>query len=297
MKNKLLLLILLTIILVFSINQYAQIYQKYEDGTTILINLNTTQPINEATFGDKLRMWQIRIPNMNRIVRCITNENSGFYIGYILDYEIVGEKKYKVSIKPIDRANDPFPYKSEFHFRELKQYPGDIIVNDGDIIVLDLLENSTKEIKTQDLILITKEPLTSRNYFSDLQKPKDFQINDIKLRLEEFKVLMNGIPLQQKSLFKVEGHILAFHFKDKGEIFLSLFPQKGYNFQRVGTVDGKVMSFKMNDDTYEINSLLYILDDEEVKWNLWGYYVPEEKLKDKVPDSLEFKGRIINRMP
>lgn len=293
MRGKIFFVIL---ILAFSINHYSQVIQKYEDGTTILINLDTTQPVTEADFGDKLRMWQIRPPNMNRLVRYITNENNKFYIGYTLDYEIVGDKKYRVSIKPIDRDHDLFPYKSKYQFKELKKYPDEILVSDGDIIVLDLLENSTKEIKTQDLILLTREPLTERNYFSDLQKPKDFQINDIKLRLEEFNISINGKP-SQKSLFKVEGHILAFHFKDKGEIYLSLFPQKGYNFQRVGTVDGKVMSFKINNDTYEITSGPYILDDEEVKWNLWGYYVPEEKLKDKVPDSLEFKGKVINRMP
>ena len=289
-------IILIGLILLFSINYYGQIYQKYDDGTTILINLNTTQTINEANFGDKLRMWQIRPPKTNRLVRYITNDNSRYCVGYILEYEIIDDKRFKVSIKPPDFANDEFPFKAKYEFRTLKKYPDNIIVNDGDIIVLDLLENATKDVKTQDLIMLTKKPLTEANYFSELEPPKDFQINDIKLRLEEFKVSINGIPLQQKSLYKVEGHILAFHFKNKGEIYLSLFPQKGYNFQKVGTIDGKELSFKMNNDTVKIVSGPYIWNSEEVKWNLWGYYIPEEQLKEKVPDSLDYQGRIINKM-
>jgi hypothetical protein len=281
---------------VFLISIKAQVYEKYEDGTTIFINLRTTPPINEGNFGDKLRFWQIRPQKMNRLIRYITNENNGYYIGYLLDYEIINEKQFRVSIKSPDSIDYEEPFKGKFKKRLLTNYPGEIIVNDGDIISLDLLATPGQEVKTQDLILLTRTPLTNRNYFSRLEEPKDFQINDIKLRLADFKVSINGISLKQKSFYDVQGHILAFRFKGRGEIYLSLFPQKGFNFQKVGTVDGKILSFKIANDTFQIESSSYIWNSNEVRWNLWGYYIPEEKLKDKVPESMDFQGRVINNL-
>ena len=288
-------------ILIFSININSQTYQPFEDGTRVYINLKTSSPLVESDFSDKLRMWQAGTKNANRLERYITNDNSKLCIGYILEYQVVNNSQFKVSLKAPNFEKSEFPFKSSYQYKELKKYPEDIIVNDGDVIILDLLENAKKDFKAQDLIVITKNPLKNHNYFSNLESPKDFKLNDINLHLEEFTVSINGSPLKQKSLYDVKGHIIAFHFKNKGEIYLSLFPQKGYNFQKIGTVDGSVMTFKINGDLYKIVSSPYIWvgdsDSDEVRWNLWGYYVPEEKLKDKVPDSLDYKGRILNSMP
>lgn len=285
------------VLFVFAIQSKAQIYQKYEDGTTILISMRTTPSVTVGDFADKLTFWQERPLNMNRLVRYITNENSGFSVGYVLDYEIINEKQFKVSFKSPESINFEFPFKNKYEKKSLKNYPNEIIVDDGDIIALDLLESPEKEVKTQDLIFFTKKPLTDRNYFSELEEPKDFLINDIKLRLQDFKITINGIPLKQKSVYRVEGHILAFRFKNRGEIYLSLFPQKGYDFQKVGTIDGKAMSFKVNNDIFKVSSLTYIWSSDDVRWNLWGYYIPEEKLKEKLPDSLDYQGRFLSSMP
>lgn len=295
MKSKILYLVLF--MFVFSIQIKAQVYDHFEDGTTIYISMRTISPITGGVFADKLRFWQIKIPNRNRLVRYITNENGGFSVGYVLDYEIINEKQFKVSIKSPGSVNFEFPFKGKLENRTLKNYPPDFIVDDGDIFALDLLESPGKEAKSQDLILLTKKWDKNRNYFSGLEEAKDFQINDIKLRLEEFKITINGIPLPQKSFYKVEGHILVFRFKNRGEIYLSLFPQKGFDFQKVGTIDGKAMSFKVNNDIFKITSISYIWNSDDVKWNLWGYYIPEEKLKEKLPDSLDYQGRFLNSMP
>lgn len=294
-------IILVLIILCGAMNQYSQIrYQKYDDGTNIVINLETTSPMIKSNFGDKLRMWQDRIPNTNKLLRYITNDNSGYRIGYILEYESLNENQFKVSIYPPDDSVSNFPFKTKYELRELNNYPKNIIVNDKDIIVLDLLENNSKEIKAQDKIFLTKKGLVRRNYFGDVEQPKDFSVNDIKLHLMEFEITINGETLKQKSGYDVKGHILAFHFKNRGKIFLSLLPQKEFKFQKIGTVSGNYLSFKTNNDAYQIISGSSIWDDEdednEVKWNLWGYYIPEERLKDKVPDNLDYRGEIINKL-
>lgn len=286
------------VILCSAINSFSQIYQKYDDGTTILINLSTTAPVSRSAFGDKLRMWQVRPPNTNKLVRYITNDNSGYRVGYTLEYESLNNNQFKVSIFPPDDSVSNFPFKTKYELRKLSNYPKDIVINDGDIIVLDLLENNSKDVKAQDKILLTKKALNSRNYFGDLEKPKDFSIDEIKLHLTEFEVKLNDEKLKQKSRYDVKGNILAFHFKNKGKIFLSLLPHQELNFKRIGIISGKYISFKINNDSYQIVSSSYIWDndDEEVKWNLWGFYIPEEKLKDKVPDDLDYKGEIINQL-
>lgn len=292
-------LFIFVFVLCSAITSFSQIYQKYDDGTIILINLDTTAPVAKSAFGDKLRMWQVRPPNTNKLVRYITNDNSGYRVGYTLEYECLNNNRFKVSIYPPDDSISNFPYKTKYELRKLSNYPKDIIINDGDVIVLDLLENNSKNIKAQDKILLTKQSLSSRNYFGDLEKPKDFSIDQIKLYLTEFEVMLNGEKLKQKSLFDVKGHILAFHFKNKGKVFLSLFPHQEFNFKKIGTISGKVASFKINSDSYRITSGSSIWDnndDEETKWTLWGFYIPEDKLKDKVPDNLDYKGEIINKL-
>ncbi len=76
----------------------------------------------------------------------------------------------------------------------------------------------------------------------------------IYLQLGDTKVTENG-----KSVIEVggkcsAGEVLAFHLPKKGWFVASVKPFTGYDFQKIGKLDSKKITFKLDDSKYVITS-------------------------------------------
>jgi len=77
-----------------------------------------------------------------------------------------------------------------------------------------------------------------------------------------------------KSTSPVAGALVWFYVQGRGRFIFSLAPRDGYEFQKVGIVDGNRIEFTMGADRYEWLSASPILSGGGT-WNLWVLHDPK----------------------
>lgn len=291
MKNKLLLLILLKLILGFSITAQES-SNEFGNGLIIATKLNTIPPVAEDLLSENLTIFEYLPSDRKSLTRFIVDVKNQSFFGYKLLFSKIGEtNQYKLSFKPLGDDFKPpqapaYDY-TNFKQKSLSKYPEEITLNDGDTVVLDLLENPKTKSKVQDFIKLTTIKSSTDNYFDKYVEPKDFSINDINLKLVDFKTLRNKEIISEKWANPLNSHIIAFHFRDKGKFILSAFPQEKHNFQKIGYIEDNKMYFGNSTDSYELVSKENILPIAG-KWTLWGKFIPESETNSKIDKSLPF---------
>lgn len=224
----------------------------------------------------------------DKVHRILTFEKRKEYSGYTLEFSPHSEKdKFIVKIKPlsIKPSKRIVPSIENWSFRPLAKYPDEMIVNDGDTIFIDVLENSTTKEKVTDLIKITRKKREFGGYFAERksQKPiKDFTVEDIELRLMKYKVLVNNEKTAEIGGGAM-GNLIWVHFpngKNKGRFIFSLIQRDGYDFKKIGTISSEKIEFNFNGDNYKFTTETPILLASET-WNLWVLYDPEYKTDSK----------------
>ncbi len=288
--NRITLTMLLVLLCAF--NLFAQeSSNKFENGLIIATKLQTIPPVSDDLLSENLKLWELLATDKKSFKRFIVDVKNEMFFGYKLEFsKIDGTNQYKLSFKPLgEDFKIPRPPAFDYtHFKQktLSKYPSEIIVNDGDMIVLDLLENPKTKSKVQDLIKVTTTESSTNNYFSEFVEPKEFTVNNINLNLSEFKTLINKKVVIEKGNIP-NSHIVGFYFRNKGKFLLSAFPQEKHNFQKVGYIENNKMYFKNDTDSFEIIAKENILPSKG-KWTLWGRYTPESEMSSKVDDSLPF---------
>lgn len=68
------------------------------------------------------------------------------------------------------------------------------------------------------------------------------------------KVLEDGKPVIEVGGYQCCGQVLAFHLPEKGWFVASVEPFPGYDFQKIGKLDGNKLTFNMDNRKYEIIS-------------------------------------------
>lgn len=213
----------------------------------------------------------------NTIHRLLKNDKNKIYFGYDLEIAPQAEKgKFKVSIKPLsinpNKVGKELANFDNLIAQVLPKYPDEILLEDGDTITLEILENPQTQTKILDLIKITTENLNGGNYFLERQAARDFTIDDVELRLTNFEAFVNGEKIG-KGGGGMSGANIYFYLQSKGRFIMSPFPRQGFDLQKIGVIEDNKISFTFNGDNYKFVSTSPILGTGG-KWNLWVLHDP-----------------------
>lgn len=202
------------------------------------------------------------------------NDTNKTYTGY--DLEIIPQedlKKFKLLIKPLSIKPDRHVIKEpNFTFVPLPKYLGEILVEDGDIITLDIYENPQTKEKITDFVIVTRSKSVGPR-FAEKHIPKNFTIDDVELSVYKFEVKIND-----KSAYKVGGGAsggnVGIYLPGKGRFIFSPFPREGYAFQKIGEITNNKLSFLYNGEEYTITANSPILGNGG-KWHCWVLAQPD----------------------
>jgi hypothetical protein len=270
------------VFILFGVSKGQQGMFVLDNGTTVLIKTQMTPP------GDsKSSLGNIYSSNSGEVVhRIMTDKENKIYFGYdLLVKKQEKSEKFKVSFKPLSKKPSDFGknntkvngfnYYSQFEdFKEKKlpNYPKDIIVEDGDTITLDLLENPKTNTKISDLIkIVYKSSDFGYQFITEDGSAKDFSLEDVMLRIVRPEISINDKKYTTGG--SVAGNINWIYIHGKGRFIFSFMQQPEFNFQKIGIIQDNKISFEYNGDKYQFISESPILG-QGGKWNLWVMHDP-----------------------
>ena len=236
----------------------------------------------------------------NTIHRLLTNNKNKIYFGYDLQVAQQAEKgTFKVSIKPLsinpNKLGNQLANFDDLTAQVLPKYPEEILVEDGDTITLEILENPQTQTKILDFIKITTENQSGGNYFLEGKTARDFSLDNVELRMTNLEVFINGEKIG-KGGGGMSGANIYIYLPDKGRFIMSPFPRKGFNFQKIGIVENNKISFSFNGDNYKFVSAAPVLGSGG-KWNIWilhdadyrsSYNLSPNSYQQGAADKIEF---------
>ncbi|MEZ5427205.1 MAG: hypothetical protein R2747_13125 [Pyrinomonadaceae bacterium] len=261
---------------------------QFDNGVTVAIKTETIPPGN----GSKSGFLNIYSGTEENVVhRIMTDIKNKIYFGYDLQVEPLDEgRRFRVFIKPLSKDPAKLMEKSTvragnvqdfsgFTAQTLPKYPDPVTVEDGDTISLDLLENPQTKVKIADSIKIVGKSVQGGYYFLEDERPKDFTIDEVMLKMEMPEISINGKTYKTRTSFA--GNINWVYIYGKGRFIFSFTSQPGYNFQKIGTIENNKLLFDYNGDHFEFASKTPILGAGG-KWNLWVMYDPNYQPEYKV---------------
>lgn len=146
-------------------------------------------------------------------------------------------------------------------------------LDDGDAFSLDLLINQNAGVKIVDVVRVTFDKTHLRD--SPRNAPRDLTVDAVELSINDYRLLLNGsVVAVGKSTSPCSGALIWLYVEDHGRFIFSLTPREGYEFQKVGIVDGNRIEFTLGGDRYEWLSASPILSGGGT-WNLWVLHDPK----------------------
>lgn len=301
MKNKILTILVLFYLMCFglAIRSNAQDADEGGENVSRLKNGISIAFRSESTTGEPTSKQFNHIytheltKTKNTVSRIIVDIKRKVYFGYDLTVTPQAEKrKYKVAIKPLSYDTSGWDYLSQMPAQSLPAYPEEFTVEDGDVITLDILENPLTKAKIYDLIKITDEYRVDGHYFLERKVPLDFTIDKVEMQLRSFELFVNGEKREGGFALNISGKNLYFQLADKGFFVLSPIPREGYNFQKIGVIQDKVIKFTFNSDEYKLVSKIPVLCSGG-NWNLWIFHQPARNNSKFYYGSIDDLKRII----
>ena len=288
MKNK---LIFITLLLsVFSLPIIAQEFVTHLDsGINVAVFQKTTPVLPVGQFNRNLEWSVTKYANINKVSRALIDKKNKLIFAYDIEIkQSLALDKFSVSIKSDLNSFKFFTRFLNYEKKLLTTPPDNILINDGDIIALDILENPKTKMKVRHLIKITREYKPAWGYFAELDEPRNFALKDVRLQLVDFKSYINEKPIENNHIRSVVGLFVGLKYKGRGTFFLSPFRGEGYGFKKIGIIDDNKIIIKHKGDIYKIVSKTSILGMGK-RWNLWGMYKPESKMEKNMMHRLSFK--------
>ena len=235
----------------------------FADGITVAIKVKSKPPLPEnSPLG--LGVGELINPRSekNIVHRLLTDHQNKLYFDYDLEVSATADNsKFRVAFRPLSLNPNKFLKVTNFTAVFIDKFPEEMIVDDGDIISFDTLENPQAKMKFSDLIKITRQSKTSGGHFTELQPAKDFMMQATNL-----EAFINDKKVAQAD--SLSGSNLSFYFQNKGRFILSIFPRKGFNLQKIGVIENNKLSFTFNGDNYKFVSSSPIIGSGG-KWNVW----------------------------
>ncbi|PYS47314.1 MAG: hypothetical protein DMF68_16350 [Acidobacteria bacterium] len=219
----------------------------------------------------------------NTIRRVLVDREGSLYFGYALVIEpILQTKQFKVSVRPLS-PEDEQELRTRKSFQTRRLHPNynaamltrsstPQVISDGDTFALDVLVNPLTGDKITDIVTIS----TDRARLEDApvsETPRDFTLEDVEMRMIDYRLLINGeLAAVGKQSGACAGALIWFHLPERGgRLIFSVMPHAGYDFQKIGTIEGNKIKFTLNGDQYEWISNTPIVGNGGY-WNLYVLY-------------------------
>ena len=213
--------------------------------------------------------------------RVFVDKRSGRYFGYDLQFERVsGSALVRVAVTPLSaefRQNLERDAIYRVHFGNslrplihvpLANYPAPQFAEDRDVIKLDLVGNVQAGARLSDMIAISMRTAAELQSQTVGESPRDFGLEDVQLRMGGFRLFIDNELFSEGSGAGYSGSILWFYAPGHGRFAFSILPRAGFDFQRIGVIDGNKILFSANGHTYEWVSALPIIGPRG-RWNAW----------------------------
>ncbi len=232
---------------------------------------------------------QVLVDDEQVIHRALVDREGNFIFGYDLIVKPMAQsKQFMVAVRPLNpafeqqlRARNSSSAPAATTIQHVNTFPRaaeEQLIDDGDAFSLDLLVNSTTGVKIVDIVKLSFDRSRLWDAPAGFQA-RDFTLDNVELAVRDYKLTVNrklvggGRPTRG-----VSGALLWFYVQNKGRFIFSLTPRAGYDFQKIGVIDGNRISFVFDGNFYEWTSSTPILAQGGA-WNLWVLYDP-----DYVPD-------------
>jgi hypothetical protein len=163
------------------------------------------------------------------------------------------------------------------------KYPPAFLIEDGGMFALDVLVNPQTGVKIVDVIKISSGAKQTASNTAKSQPPRDFSPDAVELSVKNFKFLINEqnvLGTENQVRGGVTGAIIWIYLPGQGRFIFSLAPREGYDFQKIGMIQGNKISFRIGVNRYEWISEIPVFDGGS--WNLWvlhdAEYSPQNEL-------------------
>jgi hypothetical protein len=242
--------------------------------------------------------------------RVLVDKAGNFYFGYDLLVEpVIESRQFRVRVVPLSREFEE-QLKARKNFRAKPLETGSKLsaisqssfmetLNDGDGVALDVLVNPDTKVKIVDLISVSFDYLTLRESPATDSPARDYTLDDVELKVSNYKLLMNGNLLAGgKPTGGYGGPIIWVYIPSKGRFIFSLAPREGYAFRKVGKIEHNKIIFNSGSDRFELISSAPVIGSGG-NWNIWvlqdrGYVsefsLPEEETPEPPTSSAPDKG-------
>jgi hypothetical protein len=112
--------------------------------------------------------------------------------------------------------------------------------------------------------------VTWLSYSSPIYLKQEDQNKPVTLSVENFQILADGEPIIKMNA-TCGSNLLSFSSPKHGRFIISTKPEEGFNFQKIGRLEGNTISFFFNNIRYEWISSSPISSDDRVR-DLWIYH-------------------------
>lgn len=256
-----------------------QLVLQVANGGFIAFRSETSSTGNiSAANNDSLAalLYQQAFAAENRIIhRVLTDAQQNVVFGY--DLWVSADpltKKFSIAVLPADEAfrrtflKDSTPLLPTRSFATFPKSTTPQTLDDGDAVSLELLVNQESGVKIVDVVKVTFDRATLHEV-NPQSLPRDFTLDAIELAVNNYQLSINGTVVNKsKSKIGCSGALLWFYVPGRGRFIFSLVPRDGYEFQKIGVLDGNKIEFTANGERYEWVSGASILPNGGT-WNLW----------------------------
>ncbi|MCM3869098.1 MAG: hypothetical protein ND895_00195 [Pyrinomonadaceae bacterium] len=213
----------------------------------------------------------------NALHRMLVDEQGRFVFVYdLVITEFESPKRFAVSARALDlsyeqtlRADNPsaFQIATNSSLPTLARATEQQTVADGETVALDLLINEPLGVKVVDYVTVASErSLLSPGRPS--RPARDFGVYNVELAIRNYQLYVDKQPLVTSGLRNCNGAMVWFHLPGRGRFIFSLVPYDGYDFQKVGVIEDRKISFTWKGVSYEWVSREPIVGSGGL-WNLW----------------------------
>ena len=137
-----------------------------------------------------------------------------------------------------------------------------------------MLVNQNTGVKIVDFVKVSFDRANLWNN-NPTTLPRDFTLDAVALTVVEFRLLRDGnLVAAGKPKSNFGGPLIWCYIEGRGRFIFSLVPRAGYQFEKVGIIDGNRIEVTVKGERYEWLSSSPILRDSGA-WNLWVLHDPK----------------------
>jgi hypothetical protein len=239
--------------------------------------------------GIEVQMTARMEPGSARVPSAVMTASGGRFQRVVLDgsqrryfaYDVLvepkdGSRAWQVRIEPFSlpaTALAEMQVDPSWTRIPLLKYPFVPDVRPGETVAIDLLENPNTGQKVVDYLVFNRSNATAAERLSPL---RDLSLAEVELRLENFRISINGTLLDASTRVggSISGAALWLYLPERGRFIMSLLPNSKLGFRRAGEVTDRSLTFTEAHERYDIQSTSRIVPAGG-RFNLYVLHDPD----------------------